>query len=132
MLSEAKESTYLMIQTQKPSAFASLVKSKWTERVVDLILVPLLLLYSLWLPPASIGVRLFHLDQPLITPDGGGTVIGPNGARLRVPPGALVESARIRLEALGDTDLSKMSTSGARVFAASAAGSRALTVRPDS
>ena len=42
------------------------IKSKWLERVVDFILVPVLLLYSLWLPPVSLGNRLFHLDYPQI------------------------------------------------------------------
>ena len=54
-----------------PPNVVEVIKSKWMERIVDFVLVPALLLYSLWLPPVSIGNRLFHLDYPQISEEGG-------------------------------------------------------------
>jgi len=81
-------------------AIVSFLKSKWTERVVDLVLVPALLIYSLWLPPASLGSRLGERGFQSLSPKEGGTVWGPYGAQLAVPARALEKRVRIRLEAL--------------------------------
>lgn len=72
------------------------LSNPWAERGVKFVLVPALLLCSLWLPPVSLGVRLFHTDLPQITSRGG--VVGEEGgARLSVAPGALSGQMRLGL-----------------------------------
>lgn len=78
---------------------------KWIERVITFVLVPVLLIYSVLLPPLSLGVRLFGGGATSISPKEGGEVIGPNDARLIIPPGALEKRARIKLEAITASDL---------------------------
>jgi len=80
------------------------IKSKWMQRIVDFVLVPILLLYSLWLPPVSIGNRLFHLHYSRITGDGG-VVHELSGARLLIPAGALGKSLRAQISSLPIADL---------------------------
>ncbi|MDI7277604.1 MAG: hypothetical protein QME94_16625 [Anaerolineae bacterium] len=75
------------------------LRSPRVERIVKFGLVPALLLCSLWLPPVSLGVRIFHTDYPLITAKGG-TVQESTGARLTIAPGALSGSLRLRLGSL--------------------------------
>jgi len=70
------------------------------DRWVIAFIVPLLLIISLFLPPVALGNRLFHWGEPLVTPEGGGEVVGPYGARLHIPAGAVVRSSHIRLDAL--------------------------------
>jgi len=86
------------------SFIVSLIRSKWTARIVDFVLVPALLLLSLWLPPVNLGAKLFHTDYPLATAEGG-TVPGPNGATLEIPPGAVEKRLRIRMVASSASDL---------------------------
>ena len=111
---------------------ASLIKNRWTERVVDLILVPVLLITSLWLPPVSIGARFFNADYPLVTPDEGGIVPGPDGARLSIPAGAVEKRSRIRLETLSRGDLAQAEKGTQEIFAASVGSSHLTKLRPDS
>jgi hypothetical protein len=59
-----------------------------------------LLVLSLWLPPASIGNRLFRWDVPLIRADEGGSVIHPIGALVTFAPEAMDGNARVQLGAL--------------------------------
>ncbi|MFH1928968.1 MAG: cellulase family glycosylhydrolase [Chloroflexota bacterium] len=82
-----------------PPNVVEVIKSKWMERIVDFVLVPALLFYSLWLPPVSIGNRLFHLDYPQISEEGG-ILNELNGARLSIPAGALGESMRAQISSL--------------------------------
>jgi len=84
--------------------FREILKSKWLERVVNFVIVPALLLYSLWLPPASVGLRVFHLDYPSITEEGG-TIREPGGARLFVPAGAVEKRLRLRIVPFPAADL---------------------------
>jgi hypothetical protein len=86
-----------MQQSYPRNAFVALIRSKWTERVLTFVLIPALLLYSLWLPPVSLGARLFHTDYPLVTPDKGGDLTTTDGARLHVPAGAAGKRVRMRL-----------------------------------
>ncbi len=60
----------------------------------------LLLLVSLWLPPASIGNRLFHWDVPLLRAEEGGSVIHPVGALVRLAPENMEGDVRVRISAL--------------------------------
>ena len=89
-----------MEQSQVTRPKSSLFGNRWFARFVELILVPILLVYSLWLPPASIGVRLFGNAYPVVTAKEGGTITGPNGAVLRVLPGAVERQTRLGIEAL--------------------------------
>ena len=59
-----------------------------------------LLILALWLPPFSLGNRLFHWDVPLVRSDEGGTVAHPMGAFLVFSPEDMTTNARIRIEAL--------------------------------
>ena len=89
-----------MQQSHSPNALTALIRNKWTERILAFVVIPALLLYSLWLPPVSIGNRLFHLDYPLVTPGEGGDIPGPYGAHLRVPAGTVAKNLRLRMVAL--------------------------------
>ena len=112
--------------------FAALVRSKWTERLLHLFLVPILLVYSLWLPPASMGVRLFHTDYSLVTPEEGGIAEGPLGVRLSVGPRAVEKRSRIRIDALAGDALAGVPLVNPSPFL-DAAGSRGLVrIKPDS
>ncbi len=83
---------------RSPTRFLSLLKHKWTERIVYYALVPALLLYSLWLPPASVSTRVFHMDYPLVTRAQGGTVTDTaSQAYVQVPPQAVAKNLRLRL-----------------------------------
>jgi cell division septation protein DedD len=107
------------------------LKSKRTERLVAMVLVPILLLYALWLPPVSIGERLFGADYSTITPAEGGTVMGPAGASLQVPGGAVEKRTRIRIKSLSDTSLSALAL-GNPGFFASADSKEMVDVKADS
>ncbi|MBC7234565.1 MAG: cellulase family glycosylhydrolase [Chloroflexi bacterium] len=85
-----------------------LLKHPWAERIVSLVLVPVLLISSLWLPPISLGARLFHTDLPLVTP-GGGVIQGPHGARLSIPAGVVSKRSRLSFDALTGSDLAAAS-----------------------
>ena len=76
--------------------FARALRQPRAGQWVVLVLVPALLVLSLFLPPVKLGVRLWHLDYPLITPQGGG-VGQDGGARLTIPAGALEGNLRLRL-----------------------------------
>jgi len=79
-----------------------LLGNPWAERAIKFVLVPVLLLCSLWLPPVSLGVRLFHIDLPQVTAAGG--VVGEEGGgRLAVAPGALSGQMRLRLRTVEQT-----------------------------
>ena len=120
-----------MKQSRISDALVSLIRSKKTERVVDFILVPLLLVSSMWLPPTSLGARLFHTDYPIVTPKEGAVVPGPYGARLDVPAGAVEKRSRMALDALDCSNLASVRLGNPNMFTAAAAGS--LTkLNPDS
>ncbi|MGQ9684556.1 MAG: hypothetical protein ACUVX9_18685 [Anaerolineae bacterium] len=93
---------------------ATALRNPRTTRVVAAVLVPVLLFTALWLPPISLGVRLFHLDYPLLTRDGG-SVAADNGAQLTVAPGALSGQLRLLLQVIntGDPAAGKGSTAEA-------------------
>lgn len=81
----------------------SVLRSPWTERSIKFVVVPVLLLCGLWLPPVSLGVRLFHIDLPQITASGG-SVGQAGGGRLTVPAGALSGQMRLRLRTISLSD----------------------------
>ena len=78
-----------MSEAKPTRRLSSFLQSKRTERVVELIVVPILLIISLLLPPASVGTRLLNLDLPSIKPNEPSEILGPSGARLNVPEGAV-------------------------------------------
>ncbi len=79
-----------------------------SARALFYMLVPIVVVAALFLPPISLGNRLFHLDEPLITPNEGGLVRGPNSATLQVPPGAAGKRVRISMSALEVSDLANL------------------------
>jgi hypothetical protein len=87
-----------MNQSPKTGPWSGFLNSRWTQRIVDLILVPVLLIYSVWLPPASVGARLFPSDFDAIAPDKAAVLTGPDGATLSVPAGAVEKRTRLRLD----------------------------------
>ncbi|MFH1085426.1 MAG: beta-galactosidase [Chloroflexota bacterium] len=119
------------MNSPRPRSLAWLLKSKVAGRVIDLVLVPALLFYSLWLPPASMGARFFPSDYQTVTPKTGGTVLGPEGAEIQIPAGALDKRARVRLDALTSGGLNQVYTAASGSLAAALAGSKA-TLKPDS
>ncbi|MFP3896999.1 MAG: cellulase family glycosylhydrolase [Anaerolineales bacterium] len=93
-----------MNRESPPNPLTSIMKNEWTQRIV-VAAVSILLILSLWLPPASIGARLFYTDYPLIKPDEGGVATTINGATLHVPPDAVEKRTRFRMEAIAGQDL---------------------------
>ena len=57
----------------------------------------ILILISLWLPPFSIGSRVFNLDAPAISKEGG-IVTEPGGGALSIAGGNLSRSIRVRMD----------------------------------
>jgi len=58
-----------------------------------------LVVASLFLPPVSLGNRLFHWDVPLVRADEGGSVAHLSGTSLQIAPGTMQGDARILIEA---------------------------------
>ncbi len=81
----------------------TVLRNPWTIRILRFVLVPALLLCSLWLPPISLGVRVFHTDYPLISRNGGSVGLD-GGARLTVEKGALSGQLRLLLKPLNTTE----------------------------
>lgn len=93
------------------------LRNPWIERIICFIVAPALLLCSLWLPPVSLGVRVFHLDCPQITPKGG-TVGQEGSAQLTVPADALGASVRLRLTQVSPEDKRAMTAAEAEALKA--------------
>lgn len=102
---------------------------KWIERAIAFVLVPVLLIYSVLLPPLSLGARLFGDGPTRISPKEGGQVVGPNDARLIVPPGAMEKRARIKLEAITVSDLAPYVSQG---LVATVSGGSQVKLKADS
>jgi hypothetical protein len=107
-----------------------LVHSKWTDRIVHLLLIPAVLVYSLFLPPARLGERLFRSDLPLVTPDEGGLVQGYAGASLTVPAGAVEKRTRIGMDALGGAELDQLPADSPERLAAQRVPEGLLSIGP--
>ena len=101
----------------RPRSLREVLQSPWTERIVNFVLVPALLLWSLWLPPISLGVRLFHIDYPVITARGG-SIGQDGGARLTVAAGALKGRLRLQMKALDVADPRSIRAAEARALKA--------------
>ncbi len=86
-------------ESETPSR-SSVLRAKWLERAVDFVLVPVLVLFALWLPPASLGERFLGRGMTPITAEDGGVVSGPEGASLMVPQGAVGRTTRIEMTAV--------------------------------
>ena len=67
------------------------------------LLAVVLLLLSLWLPPASLGTRVLHTDFPAVGAQGGVISLG-DGARILIPQGVLNRQLRLKLSALRSAD----------------------------
>ncbi|MGC9360276.1 MAG: glycosyl hydrolase family 18 protein, partial [Anaerolineae bacterium] len=119
-----------MSEAKPASRFSSLLKSKRTERVVDLVIVPILLIASLLLPPASVGARLLDLDLPVISPDEPTEVVGPQGARLNVPTNAVPKRVRVRFDTIGAAELGAMEADSPEILAAQRVPAEVLAFEP--
>ena len=83
-------------------------RNKRLEKIVTFVLVPILLIYSVFLPPLSLGNRLFSTNRHSVTADKGGLVPGPNGVTLTVPAGAVTKRTRIGINALDSAALAAL------------------------
>ena len=120
-----------MKRREQPNALARFAKHQWTERIINLLLVPVLLLGSLWLPPASCGTRLFSPTYAVATAEEGLDLVNVDGAAIHIPPGAIAKRARIRLDALGCDE--QLANDGLQLdrFVNSAESSSLLQIKPD-
>lgn len=75
-----------------------IVHDSRTENAAYTLAVTLLIV-SLWLPPFSVGNRVFHYDYPVI-PKAGGVLTLPDGAQLLIPAGALTNQLRLKMTSL--------------------------------
>ncbi|MBM3190963.1 MAG: hypothetical protein FJZ90_19875, partial [Chloroflexi bacterium] len=118
-----------MVNSGRGRSGGSFLRSTWFLRVVELVLVPALLVYSLWLPPASLGSRLFSDGYPVISAREGGTVLGPNGSSLNVPAGAVASRTKVRLDALSCNAEAGVTVARPELFV-NTAGIQALQIKP--
>jgi hypothetical protein len=119
------------MSAEKPDGFITRFRGKRIEQVIAMVLVPILLIVALLLPPVSLGERLFSAGYTSISASEGGTVLGPAGATLQIPVGALEKRSRIRLKALDEASLSGLSL-GNPDFFADIADKEMIKVEPDS
>ncbi|MHB1296629.1 MAG: cellulase family glycosylhydrolase [Anaerolineae bacterium] len=96
------------------------IKDPRTRKLALGVALPLLLLALLFLPPTSLGERLFSSGYTAVSPSEGGTVLGPDSAQLQVPAGALAKRARIKMEAFADPELQALKDTSPEVTAAKA------------
>ena len=89
-----------------------------------------LLILSLWLPPASAGSRILHLDAPLIT-KAGGMISALDGAELLIPEGALTQQLHLKMTALSRSDFLSGVTDKVANAAAEALSEELATVQGD-
>lgn len=108
--------------------FLSRLRQVTLDRWIIVLIVPALLIISFLLPPLSLGNRLFHWGEPLVTPEKGGEVSGPYGARLVIAPEAVTRSIRLRLEAL-DVSQAGLQVKNADFITTAAAGSGLATLK---
>jgi hypothetical protein len=100
------------------------------ERIVDLGVVPILLIASLLLPPASLGQRLFAREGAVVDAKTGGVIAGPAGSEAVIPAGAASGKMRIAYTALQTAGVS--AASGSHVYAASVGAAGVVDVASDS
>ncbi|MHB1357492.1 MAG: glycosyl hydrolase family 18 protein [Anaerolineae bacterium] len=101
-----------MVRSRRRSIFAApRDRRALFLRIALFVAVPILVLVALWLPPFSLGNRLFHLDLPLVTAKDGGLVSLPDSASLKVAPDDVTGRARVKLSALDGQALSQLATS---------------------
>ena len=79
-------------------------RARWISRAIDFVIVPALFLFALWLPPVSLGERLFGSDSSGVTTGKGTSVAGPAGASLAIPAGAADRNTRVDLAVAMDGD----------------------------
>ncbi len=77
----------------------SFIRSR-TGQYLTIGVAVVLLIVSLWLPPASIGDRLFRWDVPLVRAEEGGSVIHPIGAMVKLAPEDMAGDVRVQIGAL--------------------------------
>jgi spore germination protein YaaH len=117
-----------MIQTLKNWApLRRVVKDTRTDRMAYAVSAVLLVL-SLWLPPASAGVRVLHYDYPTIGKSGG-VVSLPGGAKLLVPRGMLSSSLRLKIASLSLQNLLSGAGDKAEDAAAEALAGQSITLK---
>jgi len=68
------------------------------QRII-LLLVAVLLILSTWLPPISFGKQILQLGIPVIKA-AGGTVTGPLGLQIRIPPQSVSKRARVQIDVI--------------------------------
>jgi spore germination protein YaaH len=88
------------------------------------VLAIFFLLASLWLPPASLGVRVLHSDYPAVGA-AGGVISLADGAQVLIPQGALNRQLRLKISSLSGEDF--LSGAGDKAEDAAAV---ALTTEP--
>lgn len=120
-----------MERQNTPSAFARMIKNVKAEYIVNLVLVPILLFGSLWLPPASVGARLFNSSYSVITADEGLSLQTVDGATVSIPAGAVEKRTRLRLELLGFDEQVANAQVSANQFVSSAAAGNLLQIADD-
>jgi hypothetical protein len=120
-----------MERRSKSRAFSQLVSNPWTERLVNLFLVPVLLLGSLLLPPANLGARLLQPSYSSVSADEGLQLTSADGAGLTVPSGAVSKKSRIRFDALGIDDQLAAGNLGSGRFVCSATSMQLIQIEAD-
>ena len=86
----------------KPSKLAKFLQSKRTQQIIEFVLVPLLLLSSLFLPPAALGDRLFHWDHTLAKAGQDTVIDGPDGVSLAIASADATGKCRLLVETVGE------------------------------
>ena len=118
-----------MNQTPRSQWLRRAAHDPYVEKGTNLIVV-LCLVLSLWLPPASLGTRILHLDYPAIAKTGG-MVSTPDGAQLLVPEGALSGQLRVKMTSTARLDFLSGAGDKAEDAAAEAMEAQPVTLQGD-
>jgi hypothetical protein len=94
-----------------------IIEGRWSGLFLTLIILPVLALAVLLLPPISIGERLLSLGYTKIERSGG-SLTTPDGMEVNFLPEGLIESFRVKLDAIPRTDFLKGSAGNSLVAAA--------------
>nr|MBC7244265.1 beta-galactosidase [Chloroflexota bacterium] len=90
----------------------------------------ILLVVSLWLPPFSVGNRIFHYDYPVISKMGG-ALTASDGAQILIPAGALTRQLRLKMTVLSALEFISGAKDRALRAAVEALSAEPITLRSD-
>jgi hypothetical protein len=109
-------------RTNKPNPLVYLleqiIEGRWSGLFLTIVIIPVLVLAVLLLPPISLGSRLMTIGYTRIDSRGGSLTTG--GMEINFLPQGVIQSFRVKLDAIPRTDFLKGSAGNSLVAAAEA------------